>query len=460
MSLSVPRRRWAFTALILATVVAVLDISAVNLALPSIATSLGLSIEQVLWLSKANLFTCATTILPCAALGDVMGHRRLLSMGLATFATTSACTALCSDLWLLVSLRAVQGVAGAAIMCSTLVLMREIFPAKMLGSALGTNALFVAVTTTAGPALCGLILAWLSWRWIFAVTPFMALIAWAMARFQLPEKRSREPRFDLLGTTLLIGSAVLLLSWHAYPVAGSLGLSGCVIAMLFLMHQRFASHPILPLRLFGNMRFAYALTASVIAFIGQSSAFIALPLVFQRDMGYSPLMAAALFLPWPLVTAIVGPWAGKVADQFSARIVASVGIAVFLSGLAALASLTPDGTPLNVAWRMALCGAGFGLFQSPNNREILTNVISDHATRAAALLCTARLLGQAMGAAWVSAPLAVISPPFFLKTTFDIAGLLWSNTVLQAGLLAMGALAWALSLCAGGRRAFIQTTHK
>src|SRR5690606_26771062 len=109
----------------IATIIAVLDISAVNLALPTIADSLGLSISDVLWLSKANLLACATAILPCAALADVVGHRRMLTAGLVTFAATATGCALSSDLWLLISLRAVQGCAGAAIMCSALVLLRE-----------------------------------------------------------------------------------------------------------------------------------------------------------------------------------------------------------------------------------------------------------------------------------------------------------------------------------------------
>jgi DHA2 family multidrug resistance protein-like MFS transporter len=444
VSLAVPQRRLAFSALILATVIAVLDISAVNLALPSIAADLGLRVDQVLWLSKGNLLACAIAILPCAALGDVIGHRRMLSFGLAMFASTSTGTALSSDLTFLVTLRGLQGCAGAAIMCSTLVLMREIFPAKMLGAALGINALFVAVASTAGPAFCGLILSWLSWRWVFAIGPLLALIAWALGRVYLPEKHLPEHRFDLIGTVLLLGSAGLWIfgdldSSALWPEA-----LGVLTAALFVLHQRRTRCPILPLGMFLNLRFDYGLTASMIAFIGQSSIFVGMPLVLQQDMGFTPLTAATLFLPWPLMTAVVGPWAGKYADKTNPRVVASIGIAVFCSGLASLALLTQYPAPADIAWRMALCGIGFGLFQSPNNREILTNVRPDHAARGAALLCSARLAGQAIGAAMVSVSNL---RPLQLPVSIDgigISTMLWSNAALQICSLLLGALTWAM----------------
>lgn len=233
MSLNQTQRRWAFSALIMATVIAVLDISAINLALPTIAGDLGLAISDALWLSKANLLACSIAILPCAAIGDVVGHRRVFSAGLLTFAFTATGCTLSSDLGLLIILRALQGCASAAIMCSSLVLLREIFPAKMLGAALGVNALFVAVATTTGPAISGLILTFLSWRWLFAMSPFLALTALLLGLAHLPEKKSLDSRFDWLGTLLLIGTASVLLSWYLRPDSPWLAFIALVIGGAF-----------------------------------------------------------------------------------------------------------------------------------------------------------------------------------------------------------------------------------
>ncbi|MEQ7918597.1 MFS transporter [Xanthomonas sp. WHRI 1810A] len=427
----------------MATVIAVLDISAINLALPSIAKDLGLNIRDALWLSKANLIACAIAILPCAALGDVIGHRQMLNVGLFTIATTSALTALSSDLVLLISLRALQGCAGAAIMCSTLVLVREIFPRNRLGAALGINALFIAVATTAGPALSGLILFSLSWRWLFALSPVLALIALLIGRICLPDKRLEGCCFDWIGTLLLTETAASFLGWSLYPSFSWIGAVAALSTLLFVLHQYQARWPIMPLSVFGNARFDYALLASIIAFTGQSSVFIALPLVFQQHMGYSPLAAAALFMPWPLVTAIVGPWAGKYADQNSPRLMALLGITVFATGVALLAILPSSPSPLDILWRTAICGGGFGLFQSPNNREILTNVLPEHIARGAALLSSARLVGQAMGAVLVGAIyVGTQQPPTIAAENNGLLDLLLSVTAFQIGSLSLGVLVW------------------
>lgn len=438
MSLNRTQRRWAFSALILATVIAVLDISAINLALPTIADDLGLGIGDVLWLSKANLLACSIAILPCAAIGDVVGHRRIFSAGLLTFALTATGCVLVSDLGFLIFLRALQGCASAAIMCSSLVLLREIFPANMLGAALGINALFVAVATTAGPAMSGLILNVLSWRWLFALGPLLALTALSLGLAHLPEKRSPESRFDWLGALLFISTAGVLLIGYLLPES----LWSVVLALVpggaFLRHQQQTHWPILPLSLFRSLRFDYALTASIIAFIGQSCAFIALPLALQQEMKFSPLAAAGLFIAWPLMTAVIGPWAGKWADNGTPRAVACAGIAIFALGLAALATLPANAQALDIMWRTAICGVGFGLFQSPNNREILTNAAAQHSARAAALLSAARLVGQALGAIMVGIALSQAET----NRLTNVPGLLWYACALQIVSLILGALIW------------------
>lgn len=399
----------AFSALILATVIAVLDISAVNLALPIIAQDLKLSIGDALWLSKANLLACAVAILPCSALGDVIGHRRCLFAGLSSLALASLGCAVSSELWLLITLRALQGCAGAAIMCSTLVLLREIYPANKLGTALGLNALFVAVTTTSAPAISGLILSFASWRWLFVIGPALALGALLIGYRHVPDKHIVNSRFDWLGSLLIVLIASILLLWHIQQAPALLLISVPLLLGFFIYQQHRSRWAVLPIKLFKNLRFSYSLASSSTAFIGQSAVFITLPITLQKAMGHGPLMTALLFLPWPLATAIVGPWAGRLADRKAPRLVASFGLLILSLGFAALACLPPHAEPLELIWRTALCGIGFGFFQSPNNREILTSAGSAYTARASALLSASRLLGQALGAMLVG--LYIAAPP-------------------------------------------------
>nr|WP_290447599.1 MFS transporter [Pseudomonas sp. 21LCFQ02] len=385
--------------MILATVIAVFDLSMINLALPLIAADLQVPVADALWLSKTNLLACAFCILPCAALGDVLGHRRMLGVGLGvTLATTLGC-AFANELEQLIVLRTLQGVGSAAIMCSSLVLIRVVCPDTSLGKAMGLNAMFVAVTTTASPVLSGLLLELLSWRWLFVLPVPLGLVALALARAVLPVAQIPHKRFDSLGALLLMGGLLMSLLASGEHAYAGIGVAGAMIMIgLFVLRQTRCSSPLLPMSVLRNVRFNTALLSSSVAFIGQSAVFVSIPLLLQRSLDYGPLGAAFVFLAWPLTTALVAPFAGRLADSHDPRRVTQVGLLLLTVGFAALAWLPIAPSGWEVAWRMALCGFGFGLFQSPNNREIMGNVISVHAARGAALLCLARICGQALGA--------------------------------------------------------------
>lgn len=425
----------AFAALILATVIAVFDLSMINLALPLIAADLQVPVADALWLSKTNLLACAFCILPCAALGDALGHRRMLCLGLVvTLATTTGC-AFASELDLLIALRSLQGAGSAAIMCSTLVLIRIVCPETSLGKAMGFNAMFVAVTTTASPVLSGLLLELLSWRWLFVIPVPLGLLALALARTMLPIAHVPHKRFDSLSTLLLMGALLLSLlasGEHAYAGFGAPG--AILMICLFIYRQTRSPSPLLPMSVLRNVRFNTALLASSVAFVGQSAVFVSIPLLLQRSMDYRPLGAAFVFLAWPLTTALIAPFAGHLADRHNPHRVTGVGLLLLTMGFAALACLPTSPAGWEVAWRMALCGAGFGMFQSPNNREIMSNVIPLHAARGAALLCLARICGQALGAIVVGAGLARLSTsvdPHGDAIRLIVSQMFWGLVALQ-----------------------------
>ncbi|MFF7709034.1 MFS transporter [Pseudomonas sp. NPDC007930] len=397
----------ALAALILATVIAVYDLSMVNLALPVIAADLGVPAADALWLSRANLLACALCILPFSALGGRVGHRYMLACGLALVAATSIACALITSLPWMVALRAVQGAASAAVMCSTLVLTTVITPQERLGSAMGINALFVALTSTVSPALTGLLLHWLSWRWLFGACAVLALPALCMAVALLPRIRGVPRRFDWLGSALLLALLALLLSsaWTALPPL-AIWLGGALLSIAFLRSQRDRPWSLLPLNVLANLPLSTALCASSFAFVAQSAVYSLMPMMLQRVLGYSPLDTAWVFLAWPLLTALTAPLAGRWADHYSTHALAMLGMLVLGSGLWCLMLLPPTAAHWDITWRMGLCGIGFGLFQSPNNRGIMLSAPAPAAPRLAALICLARLAGQACGVVLASRVLA------------------------------------------------------
>lgn len=435
--------RAAFAALILATVIAVFDLSMINLALPLIAADLQVPVALALWLSKANLLTCAFCILPCAALGDVFGHRRVLCLGLGVTVLSTLGCALAGGIEQLIALRTLQGAGSSAIMCSTLVLIRAVCPEGALGKAMGLNAMFVAVTTTASPVVSGMLLEAMDWRWLFVLPVPVGLLAFGVARATLPLAQVSRNRIDGLSVMLLLGAMLMTLAAaSAHGLAGVCGGSALLLAGLFLHRQAHCESPLLPMSVFANVRFNTALLASLAAFAGQSAVFVSIPLLLQRTLDYGPLGAACVFLAWPLMTAVVAPFAGHLADQLNPRRLTATGLAVLTIGFIALACLPEAPGGWQVAWRMGVCGLGFGLFQSPNNREIMSNVLPTYAARGAALLCLARICGQALGAFAVGVGLEQAGAGTEARHEAErlaLAHIFWGLVVLQLVSLAIAA---------------------
>ena len=160
--------------------------------------------------------------------------------------------------------------------------------------------------------------------------------------------------------------------------------------------------PMLPVDLFRRPVFALTVLTSVCSFIAQTSAYVALPFLFEVALGRSQVATGLLMTPWPLMAALVAPLAGRLSDRFPAGILGGIGLAVLSAGMVLLLVLPGDPSGWQVAWRMALCGAGFALFQAPNNRQMLMSVPRERSGAGSGMLSTSRLLGQTTGAALVA----------------------------------------------------------
>ncbi|HCQ8109240.1 TPA: MFS transporter [Klebsiella quasipneumoniae] len=208
----------------------------------------------------------------------------------------------------------------------------------------------------------------------------------------------------LLGSTIMAANSLQnatyqfgSLCWMALAA-----LSG----MAFIWQIRRTGHPLLPPTMFKNERFTLAAFTSMIAFVSQGITFIALPFLFQSEYGYSPVVSALLFTPWPLGIVLIAPHAGRWADTISAPAISTLGLVIFVVGLILLATLPASPSMWDICLRSLVCGIGFGCFQSPNNREMLSNVIREHASYASGVLSIMRTFGQCLGAAAVAVLLA------------------------------------------------------
>lgn len=311
-------------------------------------------------------------------------------------------------------MRILQGIGGAATLSIAPAILRSVFPGRLLGRVLGLHALLIASSTAIAPVLGGTILDILSWQWLFAINIIPGTLALVLAGKALPGKLTAgNAAFDTVGALLsatLLGATIMAantLSVHIEAVTW--GLLALVSTVAFIWHIRRTRAPLLPPVIFKNGRFTLAALTSLASFISQGITFIALPFLFQSVFGYSPVVSALLFLPWPSGIVLIAPHAGRWADTLSAPLISTIGLAIFVVGLILLAMLPATPAVWDICLRSLVCGIGFGCFQSPNNREMLANVSREYASYGSGILSIARTFGQCLGAAVVGILLSIMS---------------------------------------------------
>ena len=403
------RRLWAILAIALAVGMASLDVSIANTALPTIARDLNTSPAASVWVVSAYQLAVVMSLLPLASLGEIHGYRRVYLGGVALFAVASLLCALSTTLPQLTAARALQGRGSGGIMSVNTALIRFIYPSRALGRGLGFNALTVGVSTAAGPTVAAGILSFAAWPWLFAVNVPVGLMALCVAFRVLPESPRTGHRFDGIGAMLsaaTFGALILGIGEGAHE-AGlwlTLGLIllAIVCAALLVRWQRDTAAPMLPVDLYRRPMFALSSATSVCSFAAQGLSFVALPFYFQTMLGRSAVEAGLLLTPWPVMTAIMAPIAGNLSDRFPAAILGGIGMAILALGLALLAALPEAPGQIDIVWRMMLCGTGFGFFQSPNLRAIMSSAPRERSGSASGVVATSRLTGQSTGAALVA----------------------------------------------------------
>lgn len=408
-----PRRRLAMIAVMTATAMTVLDGSMVNVALPQIARALDAPAGDALWVANAYLLAVAMTLAIFASLAGRIGFGRLFAGGLAVFTLASLGCALSSSVAMLTAMRVLQGVGGAAGLSIGPAILRTVFPNRLLGRILGLNALLVAAGTAVGPTLGGALLSWLGWPWLFAINVPLGAAGLVLGLRAVPDNpQAVATRFDSAGAVLSAAAmGAFIMAADACARLGSPQQGGEALVIYgaiavsagwaFVWRQRRAAAPLIPLDMFASKRFSLAALTSLVSFVGQGMTFVALPFLFQTVYGDSALHSALLFTPWPIGIMLAAPHAGRLADRYPAAVLSSAGLALLALGLLCLALLPAQAHAWDIAWRNLLCGIGFGLFQSPNNREMLSNVTRERSGSASGILAIMRTFGQCFGTAVV-----------------------------------------------------------
>ena len=435
-------RRWAVAAIFTALAMASLDTAIANIALPAIAADLRVSPAEVVWVVNVYQIALVATLLPLGALGEIVGHRRVYLGGLLLFTLASLGCAFAWSLPSLTAARALQGLGASGIMSVNAALVRFVYPTHMLGRGFGHNALVVGTAFTLGPTIASGILSVGTWPWLFAINiPFGAVAIWIGLK-TLPQTPRAAHAFDFPSAALTasclglffigIGSA----AHQASPSLVGLELAGAML-LGWLMTRRHADHPapMLPIDLFKRPMFALSAATSVCSFAVQGLAFVSLPFYFEDVLQRSQVETGFFMTPWPLVVAIMAPIGGRLSDRYPVGILGGLGLVLLGIGMVLLAALPPDPGIANIV------GIGFGFFQTPNLRALMSSAPPHRSGSASSIVATARLTGQTLGAA-----LAALC--------FALAGHDGATVALAlgAGFAALGSLMSFLRLAVGAER--------
>ena len=413
---------WATFALVaVGTFMTMLDASIVNISLPSIARTfhrpVGGAIE---WVIIAYLVTIAATLLTFGRLSDMVGRKPVWIAGLALFTLCSGVCGAATSLPLLIVARVFQGLGGALLFSTSVAIITDSFPAENRGFALGCNAVVIALGSSAGPVLGGLITEHWSWRWIFYVNVPIGICGLAGSQRVLRNiLGTQRQRFDWLGAALLAaGFALLTLALSFTPEWGwnswrSLICFGVSVAALLAVPgvERRVRDPIIDLRLLENRVFTSALLSMTLAVLALFAVGFMLPFYFEELRGFSVARSGLFLTVLPLAIAVVAPVSGLLADRFGSRWLASGGLAVACLGLVGVAHLNARSSDWEIIWPLVLVGIGQGLFMTPNARALMNAAPASEQGESSGLLATGRVLGQSLSVALAGAIFAGLGGP-------------------------------------------------
>ena len=402
--LPTPRRYWSIAAIWLAMTMAVLDGAIANVALPTIAHDLGATPATSVWIVNAYQLAITVTLLPLAALGDRLGYRRIYIAGLIVFTLGSAACALSHTLPQLVTARIFQGIGAGGLMSINSALVRFTYPQRMLGRGLGLNSVVISMSAALGPTVAASILAVASWEWLFSINVPLGLLTIVIAGRALPRTQGSGRSFDVVSALLNAAAfGFLILGAESMVREGLMSglpkfLVGLAAAILLVRRELRRPLPLVPIDLLRIPLFGMSVLTSIVSFAAQMLAYVAMPFYFQGTLGRSAVETGLLMTPWPMMSGVMAFIAGRLSDRYPAGALGGIGLLVFAIGLYLLSAIDPHASNFDIAWRMAVAGAGFGFFQSPNNRSMVGSAPLHRSGAAGGMLATARLLGQTTGA--------------------------------------------------------------
>ena len=407
------------SAVMMGVIMGPIDGSIVNVVLPSIAMHFQRDYSLAQWVPTIYLLAICSFLLIYGRLGDMLGYKKIFLTGLACFAGASLLCGLSQNMWMLIFFRGIQGLMVAMQMALGMAIVTEAFHPQERGKAIGIYATAIALGLMLGPVLGGIIAQYLNWRFVFFINVPIAVIAllWGY-RVIPPGQRKPGQHLDLSGAVLafvFLFSLVLYanrgksVGWFS-PWGIALLLCAVVFGWLFFHTEQKSEQPMLNLSIFSNRRFGFACLSSLLNFTALYIVVFLTPWYLANALHRNVLTVGMVMMAFPLLTFFVGPLSGSLSDRIGSRGLAFSGMVIHAVGLILLSRLGTAAGNLDVAWRLAVCGLGAGIFQSPINSAAMGSAPVQFRGMAASILAVTRNTGMAFGIAVAGAIVYSLAP--------------------------------------------------
>ena len=407
-------RRTALTVVCLGAFITPLMLSAVNVAIPTIAQGLKMDAITASWVPLAYLLSSSVFLLPFGRLGDMYGRKKMFLTGMTTVTIASILASVAQSALVLILCRMLQGMGAAMLFGTGIAILSSVFPPEQRGRVLGLSVSSVYLGLTCGPFAGGWVTQQLGWRavFIFHVPVVILVIILGLVSLKGEWRGPAGQKFDVPGA-LIYGATVIALM---YGFSILPGLTGFILILLsgfgfvvFFRYEKRLQHPLFNVNLFsGNPVLTYSCIAALIMYSSTFSVTFLMSLYLQTIRGFTPQLAGLIMISQPLIMTLFSPLAGRMSDRHEPRLIASTGMGLTAIGLAFLAAADPLTQTGLIVITLMLVGLGFSLFSSPNTNAILSSVDRKYLGAASGTVATMRVIGQMFSMGIVTLVFAVM----------------------------------------------------
>ncbi|MHB1651281.1 MAG: MFS transporter [Desulfitobacteriaceae bacterium] len=405
------RYRWFILANVSVGIfMATLDSSIVNVALPTMSVKLQANLSTLQWVVSAYLLTISSLLPVFGRMADLLGRKRVYSLGFIVFTLGSVLCGLSTNIWFLVFMRVLQAIGAAMLMANSAALITAVFPPQERGRALGMTGTVVALGSLTGPAVGGLLVGAASWRSIFFINLPIGILGYLAARVVLPGDKPQENKetFDFAGAFFFTSGMISLLfsfsngqdwGWSSSPVLLGLIL-GVILLGLFFFTEFRVKDPMIDLSLFRNRPFLAGNLSGLLSFVAIFSNTMLMPFYLQHILNYSPTQVGLLMTSFPLVMAVTAPLSGYASDKIGPVVLTTGGLVLTSLGFLYLSTVPGTASAWQILPGPILNGLGAGMFNSPNNSSVMSSVPPRKLGVAGGINALVRNVGMVLGIAF------------------------------------------------------------